>query len=359
MQSAVQQATAPDSNICGLSNPKKRHAPYSNSVGNSSKLQQQKKGGAAAIEKVELLKDRCVDSPASILAVLSNLSNCCSGGGINGCLLNIHVGADGVVDYNAAIAMVRQYRNRMLLKTDHEKQSFVQDRFRESILNEKVKTDGTTEYEMCYKINDRIVCKKGFSKAFGFTVKALEKCSKILKGAPTGKVYSLATKTYTDAHIHDYTYAETAQMFRDNIPGEVVDCNMVRACLTPSSEVQADCVYWLDQYFNTYGDCIPNSENEIKLAIIRKKEIYTKYAKNQSDMDPPKRSVSYPQFHSLWQSLFPNCQSRPWCGIPGKCETCCDIDKLRRTSEDSLVQKMCQQAHHLHKGGLIELQRKE
>jgi len=121
--------------------------------------------------------------------------------------------------------------------------------------------------------------------------------------------------------------------------------------------VQSECIYWMDQYFSTYGDCIPNSENEIKLAMMRNKDVYEKYCSDQRNMIPPKPRVDYSLFISFWKSLFPQCKSRPWCGIPGKCETCCEIDKLRRTTEDKLVQIKLQHAHHLHKGGLIELER--
>ena len=333
---------------------------YENSVGNTSILQQQKRGGAAAIEKKEFLKARDVADISDIVQSIKKLSNCCSKGKESGCLLAIctEEGRSTYQTFEAAGRLIYECRERTRLKTDHERQAFLQDKFRESTVSTIVKPNGQKEFVMCYKVNGSEVCKKGWATAYGFSVKALEKCSKVLKEAPTGKVHSLATKTYKDSHVHEYTYAETAQIFRENIPSEVVDCNMVRACLTPSSEVQSDCIYWMDEYFSTYGDCIPNSEDEIKLAMMRNREVYDKYCRDQINMVPPKPRVDYSLFNSIWKALFSQCKSRPWCGIPGKCVTCCEIDKLRRTTEDGLVRTKLKHAHQLHKGGLIGLERK-
>ena len=39
------------------------------------------------------------------------------------------------------------------------------------------------------------------------------------------------------------------------------------------------------------------------------------------------------KFYEMWANLFPKCKRSPWCDIPGKCDTCYEIDKLRRTEE--------------------------
>jgi hypothetical protein len=131
----------------------------------------------------------------------------------------------------------------------------------------------------------------------------------------------------------------------------VIDYGMVRASLTPSSEVQQDCVYWLDEYFTTYGDFIPNSDNEIRMAQIRASDMHAKYVKECEVLGNP--FVNKSLFSSIWNSLFPNCSSRPWCGIMGKCATCCVIDKLRRESPDTLVQHHLQEARSMHRSNFM------
>lgn len=334
---------------------KKKVRIYSNSKGNSSKLPQQKRHGAA-IKKKEQNKMREIPTTKDLMTVINSMSKCCARGGEVGCLLAVHKNGD-THNCNAAMSMILECRERIRLKTSHETQNFIQELFRASVVDEKEKADGTIAFEMCYVLNEKQVCKKAIAGAYGFAVKRLEKCSATLKVAPTRKVYSLDIRSYTNAHIPDYNYAETEQIFRANFPGELMDHNLVRASLTPASEVQSDCVYWLKSYFDTYGDCIPNADDAIRLADIRSKEVHAKYVTEQLAYDPPRKFVDYSRFNNLWTTCFPNCSRRPWCGIPGKCSTCCEIDKLRRSSEDSLVQEKLAEAHHLHRAGMHELQR--
>jgi hypothetical protein len=58
-------------------------------------------------------------------------------------------------------------------------------------------------------------------------------------------------------------------------------------------------------------------------------------------------------------TLFPTCIKRPWVDIPGKCDTCYEIDRLRKSSEDSAVQLKCKEAHIMHRNGMFMLERKE
>ena len=116
------------------------------------------------------------------------------------------------------------------------------------------------------------------------------------------------------------------------------------------------CVIWLERYFATYGDIAPNKD-EIKLAICRKKEIFDVYVK---DMETGRRStVEQHTFYEIWNALFPRAVSRPWCDIPGKCNTCYEIDRMRRESTDPNVQERLKEAHLMHRGGLFMLERNE
>lgn len=51
---------------------------------------------------------------------------------------------------------------------------------------------------------------------------------------------------------------------------------MVRAAMTPTSDVQSDCVIWLESYFKNYGDFAPN-KNEVRLLIMQKQDVFDKY----------------------------------------------------------------------------------
>lgn len=131
---------------------------------------------------------------------------------------------------------------------------------------------------------------------------------------------------------------------------------MVRASLTPLAERQQFASLWLEDHFDKYGDHSPNSD-EIHLHIMQRSELYGQYCDDQLKTNSD--VVDYPRFLQLWSVLFPKCRSRPWCDIPGKCNVCYEIDRLRRSEEDRVVQEMLQKAHQMHRGGLFMLERNE
>ena len=134
---------------------------------------------------------------------------------------------------------------------------------------------------------------------------------------------------------------------------------MLIAAHTPLAETQQMCVLWLEGYFEKYGDQAPNRD-ETHLQIMQKMDLYEQYVRDtirQSGQDG--RVVPYSRFIILSATVFPSCITRPWCDIPGKCDICYRIDKLRRTSEDAIVQEKLKECHHLHRAGMFMLERNE
>lgn len=136
-----------------------------------------------------------------------------------------------------------------------------------------------------------------------------------------------------------------------------LDKSMVRAALQPMADPQQFCSEWIERYVDTYGDKAPDKD-EWKLQIIQRRDLYKQYKKDMESSSPPQKIVSEARFNTIWQVLFPTCTNRPWCDIPGKCDTCYNIDKMRRESEDKVVQNALKEAHHLHRGGLFMLERR-
>jgi hypothetical protein len=133
---------------------------------------------------------------------------------------------------------------------------------------------------------------------------------------------------------------------------------MIRAAITPYAERQVMCTLWLEEYFDTYGDQAPN-KNETHLLIMQKKCLYQSYNHQFQNSSPPRAVVTESKFIELWNVLFPTCINRSWCDIPGKCDTCYEIDRMRRSSEEKVVQEKLREAHHLHRGGMFMLERNE
>ena len=82
------------------------------------------------------------------------------------------------------------------------------------------------------------------------------------------------------------------------------------------------------------------------------------FAESSSSKGARSGVVGYQRFTQLWNILFPRSRLRSWIDIPGKCDTCLEIDRLRRESKDRNIQLALKKAHHLHRGGLFMLERK-
>jgi hypothetical protein len=126
--------------------------------------------------------------------------------------------------------------------------------------------------------------------------------------------------------------------------------------MVPSSTILRETALWLRDNFNLTADYKPN-KSEGALLAIAKKSLYEKYVNEFKSLQ--KRTCSLPQFYGLWNGLFPEFVNRPWCDIPGKCDTCYEIDMLRRTESSPDVQEALSEAHYMHRGGLFMLERQE
>jgi hypothetical protein len=133
---------------------------------------------------------------------------------------------------------------------------------------------------------------------------------------------------------------------------------MVKASLAPFADNQQFAIVWLENYFQKYADSAPNKD-EIHLLIMQKKDLYERYRAEYLACNRSEELVSYPRFIELWNVIFPKAVTRPWCSIPGKCNVCGEIDRLRRVSQDNYVQQCLRDAHHLHRGGMFMLERQE
>lgn len=112
----------------------------------------------------------------------------------------------------------------------------------------------------------------------------------------------------------------------------------------------------MSEYFDMC-DVSPNSEFTRVNAMV-KKEIYSQYCKEQSSLDPDTAIVTESMFNQLWSVVYPYCVQRVHCNIPGKCEICGTIDKLRRSSSARVTLLYLKKAHYLHRGGMFMMERK-
>jgi hypothetical protein len=131
---------------------------------------------------------------------------------------------------------------------------------------------------------------------------------------------------------------------------------MTQAALTPMSSTQQDAVAWLKNYGESFGDFAPNSI-DVALSASTKTEVYDDYTKDMLSFG--ECFISFKVFDELWRVIYPHYKLREWCSIPGKCDTCGEINRLRRTSTISAVREAAKQAHALHRGGFFMLERQQ
>ena len=94
----------------------------------------------------------------------------------------------------------------------------------------------------------------------------------------------------------------------------------------------------------------------MKVSVAEKQIIFNAYKK---ELGAYVETIDIQRFYEIWNVVFPNVIQRLAVDICGKCWLCYEIDKLRQTSEESIVQEYAKKAHHLHRGGMVMLERNE
>lgn len=173
---------------------------------------------------------------------ISNLTSCCSKGKhlFGGCL-SLVFGSFSEDDnsdssstaYSTAIQYVKKCRELGIAsttstnKTIGSRDSFIQEIFRQCIVNEETRDDGRKKFEMQYEIpnpknklgssNRVVVCVRTLQCVYGFTSHEWRICGDHLKGSDSGRVSNIRHKPWGDDHIHDFTFAEVEGVFRRNL----------------------------------------------------------------------------------------------------------------------------------------------
>lgn len=96
------------------------------------------------------------------------------------------------------------------------------------------------------------------------------------------------------------------------------DQAFVRASITPHAVEQCTATLWLQNYFAVQGDVDPNSQN-IAIQVELKNKVYGMYVKDMKKRgEGDNVYIDEKRFNLLWNVLFPNVRTRPYCDIPGE-----------------------------------------
>ena len=232
----------------------KRKITARNSVGNQHKFPQQHRSKESKRAEEERLAKKSENSEdLKIQNAVEKLSFCCEDSLTNGgfgCLLNLFrdcsssSSSDHNTDssssssneyferYKRAVAYVKQCRqlgkqNNSELSEKKNRDSFLQEVFRECVSTQKVQSNGKEKFSFHYCIpsiknrlgsaNKHAVCKQTVLGVYGFSEHDWRICSSALKTSSTGRVSDLRHKPWTDDVLFDYTFAEAEDVFADEL----------------------------------------------------------------------------------------------------------------------------------------------
>jgi len=246
------------------------------------------------------------------------------------------------------------------------------------------------KFDFALRKDDKVytVCMPVYADVHGFNKSEFENFARELKERKLRDIESSRTAgdestsllgkrmPISDTSIPAFTYNQMEEIIRENVvseggfTGAPPIPKTIRYALSSSRDKQQLCIAWLQKYFESTGDVSPNSDF-IKIDIDLKKKLFAQYVSETNLAGPsydPRSgkktknvSVSYSRFCELWCVLFPYCVNRPWCNVPGKCDTCYEIQKSRvdPNFRDHYSQTMFQKLHAIHRGGLFNLERAE
>lgn len=197
-----------------------------------------------------------------------------------------------------------------------ELDGFIQEKFRSVIVGDPViNKSGEKHFNLKWQHKEKELCRKSFCHLFALSHHRFDKCSKMMKDADSTYLSSLHHQPWKDDHVHDFTFAETEQLFKDNVRGvKVVDEEWVQASLSPTAEAQQFCIVWFKKYFDKFGDRAPN-RFETYLIITARRVVYHQYVDEFTRSH--RQFVQESVFTNIWNAVFPRYIDRPWCDIPG------------------------------------------
>jgi hypothetical protein len=208
----------------------------SNTLGNSSQFAYLLKKRKTSSSTVHALANQGI-SNKEVQGILYDLYNCCGKGKIiegtaNCCCFLNSFCKDGSYncDWDSAIAVFKYCHDITKDKDGEELDNFYQSKFRNCVHGTDEKSNRLI---MQYTIDEYIggkrftmdVCRNTYLKAYNITDCAFKKCSKLYKKHLSDEnVVGFSKRRFTDATIHDFTYAQTREMIEANL-GCTSNCN--------------------------------------------------------------------------------------------------------------------------------------
>ena len=94
---------------------------------------------------------------------------------------------------------------------------FIQEKFRSVCTGEKENKDGVKEFVLDWTHEGKKLCRRSYSLLFNIPKNRFDNCSSAMKAAGTMFPSAINVTSWKDTHIHNYTFAETEELFKRNL----------------------------------------------------------------------------------------------------------------------------------------------
>jgi hypothetical protein len=100
--------------------------------------------------------------------------------------------------------------------------NFIQEKMRGIITGEKTNSAGELEFN-CHWIHDgKELCRKSYAFLFKIPRNKFDQCSRVFKETGRKFITSISHEKWEDDHVHDFTFAQTEEIVKENIGGMVI-----------------------------------------------------------------------------------------------------------------------------------------
>lgn len=126
------------------------------------------------------------------------------------------------LDYEKAIAFVRAARAERGDLSGDQLDSFIQEKYRAVLVKAEKQSDGSVKFLPRWSYKGISLCRQSYANAFGITKHQLDMCSKALKHSDNRRVPKIKHQPFKDEHVHEFTFAETEEIFKKNLHVDII-----------------------------------------------------------------------------------------------------------------------------------------
>jgi hypothetical protein len=176
--------------------------------------------------------------------------------------------------------------------------------------------------------NMHLVCRRGFARAYSVSHWYIEDIITRLKKGHLNCLAELDPCAHVNPNvISDRRIQTFAEDFGIMLTPE--QCGSLRLKQSVPSLL---CASWMMYYFALVGDQVPNSDHEIHLEPIPKKEVYKEYVYDMEFLD--EEPVTLETFLRIWKDVYPYVKVRKYKNSCGHCNLCTTLSEKRRKFRD-------------------------